>query len=252
MSPPIRDGSGNSIGSIRLGDGSEISEVRTGAGDVVFSAAPPIPNSAILQVDPVASFSSTDDGASITGSIPDESGNGNDLGNDQGGATVVDNGINGVLSLDFDRGPDEYSVSFPTIPQPTTTFAVVQYQDTSPHEVYGSASGGSEHIFQGHVNGTDRITAGTILSDGASDQNPHLFTLIFDGLNSVIRKDGSQVASGNAGANGLDGFRLGDSGVFTTNTNSLIGEVLPCSERLSQSEIDSQEQRIADKYGITL
>jgi len=36
MSPPIRDGSGNSIGSIRLGDGSEISEVRTGAGDVLF------------------------------------------------------------------------------------------------------------------------------------------------------------------------------------------------------------------------
>jgi hypothetical protein len=38
MSPPIRDGSGNDIGSIRLGDGSEISEVRTGAGDVLFNA----------------------------------------------------------------------------------------------------------------------------------------------------------------------------------------------------------------------
>jgi hypothetical protein len=38
MSPPIRDGSGSSIGSIRLGDGSEIAEVRTGAGDVLFSA----------------------------------------------------------------------------------------------------------------------------------------------------------------------------------------------------------------------
>jgi len=37
MSPPIRDGSGSSIGSIRLGDGSEISEVRTGGGDVLFS-----------------------------------------------------------------------------------------------------------------------------------------------------------------------------------------------------------------------
>jgi len=45
MSPPIRDGSGNDIGAIRLGDGSEISEVRTGAGDVLFSAAPPIPDS---------------------------------------------------------------------------------------------------------------------------------------------------------------------------------------------------------------
>jgi len=40
MSPPIRDGSSSSIGSIRLGDGSEISEVRTGAGDVLFSATP--------------------------------------------------------------------------------------------------------------------------------------------------------------------------------------------------------------------
>jgi len=45
MSPPIRDGSGNSIGSIRLGDGSEISEVRTGAGDVLFSGG--IPDSVV-------------------------------------------------------------------------------------------------------------------------------------------------------------------------------------------------------------
>jgi len=40
MSPPIREGSGNDIGSIRLGDGSEIAEVRTGAGDLLFSAIP--------------------------------------------------------------------------------------------------------------------------------------------------------------------------------------------------------------------
>jgi len=48
MSPPIRDGSGSSIGSIRLGDGSEISEVRTGAGDVLFSA---IPDSVVNNLD---------------------------------------------------------------------------------------------------------------------------------------------------------------------------------------------------------
>jgi len=47
MSPPIRDGSGNDIGAIRLGDGSEISEVRTGAGDVLFTAG--IPDSALTQ-----------------------------------------------------------------------------------------------------------------------------------------------------------------------------------------------------------
>jgi len=49
MSPPIRDGSGSSIGSIRLGDGSEIAEVRTGAGDVLFSAAIPIPASGVAR-----------------------------------------------------------------------------------------------------------------------------------------------------------------------------------------------------------
>jgi len=64
MSPPIRDGSGSSIGSIRLGDGTEISEVRTGAGDVLFSA---IPDSVVLQY--TATGSSVSDG-----SVPDDSG----------------------------------------------------------------------------------------------------------------------------------------------------------------------------------
>jgi len=48
MSPPIRDGSGSSIGAVRLGDGTEISEVRTGAGDVVFSGSA-IPDSEVWQ-----------------------------------------------------------------------------------------------------------------------------------------------------------------------------------------------------------
>ena len=57
MSPPIRDGSGNDIGSIRLGDGSEISEVRTGAGDVLFSA---IPDSVVSRPNDGRTFSESD------------------------------------------------------------------------------------------------------------------------------------------------------------------------------------------------
>ena len=55
MSPPIRDGSGNDIGAIRLGDGSEITEVRTGAGDVLFSAA--VPDSVTDRPNDAGSFS---------------------------------------------------------------------------------------------------------------------------------------------------------------------------------------------------
>jgi len=58
MSPPIRDGSGNGIGSIRLGDGSEISEVRTGAGDVLFSAIT-IPDSVVSRTDDDGSTSNS-------------------------------------------------------------------------------------------------------------------------------------------------------------------------------------------------
>lgn len=215
----------------------------------VLSSGPAIPDEAILQVDPTQSFSSGDDGTTIS-TIPDEIGT-LDLSNDSGGATVVENGINGVRSMDFDR-TDEYSVSFSTISQPTTIFIVVQYQDTSEHEVIGGDTSDNDQILQGHVNGNDRIFAGNTLSDGASDQNPHLFTLIFDGQNSIIHKDGQQVGSGNAGSKPLDGLRVGDAAEFSTNTNALIGEILPCSKRLSTTVIDGQEQRIASKYGITL
>ncbi len=208
-----------------------------------------IPDNAILQVDPTQSFTSGDDGATIS-TIPDEIGN-LDLANDSGGAVLVENGINGVRSMDFDR-PDEYAVSFPIVSQPTTIFIAIQFQDTNPHEVFGSNVSGSPHLFQGFVNENDRIFGGGTVSGPSSNTNPHLFTLIFDGANSVIRRDGSQVGSGDAGTNGLDGFRLGDSGEFNNNTNSLIGEVLPCNTRLSSGVIDQQESRIADKYGITL
>jgi len=63
MSPPIRDGSGNDIGAIRLGDGSEISEVRTGAGDVLFSGFS-IPDSGVSRF--LWEQNATDEWGSVT------------------------------------------------------------------------------------------------------------------------------------------------------------------------------------------
>jgi len=65
MSPPIRDGSGNSIGSIRLGDGSEISEVRTGAGDVLFAASPDVIER-FESANPLSNYNGATGGMSIT------------------------------------------------------------------------------------------------------------------------------------------------------------------------------------------
>jgi hypothetical protein len=91
MSPPIRDGSGSSIGSIRLGDGSEISEVRTGAGDVVFSA---IPDSVVSQYK--FEQDATDSEGNRDGTVS--------------GATFVQDGVEGTYAANFDGTDDSISL----------------------------------------------------------------------------------------------------------------------------------------------
>jgi hypothetical protein len=106
MSPPIRDGSGNSIGAIRLGDGSEISEVRTGAGDVLFSGSA-IPDSVIHH-------------------WPMDEGSGSNFADVEGSADVSDfngtwtsnNDFNGGAAPNFDQSDDLATAS----PQTPTEF----------------------------------------------------------------------------------------------------------------------------------
>jgi hypothetical protein len=95
MSPPIREGSGDSIGSIRLGDGSEISEVRTGAGDVLFDGGA-IPDSGLLN-----RYYISESGG--TSSITDLSGNMDLSGS---ASSVVSGAIDGSDALRFDGSGD--------------------------------------------------------------------------------------------------------------------------------------------------
>jgi hypothetical protein len=102
MSPPIRDGSGDSIGSIRLGDGSEIAEVRTGAGDVVFSA---IPDSVVLlpESDDLTHFSGDTGSFDINNNSPVyQTDNNNDLSLKSTASGVIgsDSGLDNYPSTD--------------------------------------------------------------------------------------------------------------------------------------------------------
>jgi len=98
MCPPIRDGSGSSIGNIRLGDGTEISEVRTGAGDVVFSAGPNIPDSV------VSLYAFEDD--SDTSVAVDSQGSGSNDANITGASYTTTAKV-GSLALSHDGSNDE-------------------------------------------------------------------------------------------------------------------------------------------------
>jgi len=115
MSPPIRDGSGSSIGSIRLGDGSEISEVRTGAGDVLFSAVtlPPVAASDLVAWYPFRAGTGEDitAGDSDFGDTTDYSATVNGATfKPSGGVTDIQTGPNSG-AFEFDGTDDFLSVS---------------------------------------------------------------------------------------------------------------------------------------------
>jgi len=110
MSPPIRDGSGSSIGSIRLGDGSEIAEVRTGAGDVLFSAISS-PDNPLFQY----LYNDTNDTTTVT----DESSNNNDgqVANGTSNISYSSDSVEGSHSLELsgdsiNTGTDFYENTF--------------------------------------------------------------------------------------------------------------------------------------------
>jgi hypothetical protein len=262
MSPPIRDGSGNSIGSIRLGDGSEIAEVRTGAGDVLFSG---LPASAIIQYD--ASAESFADG-DVVGTITDQI-NGNDL---TGSATYRAGVQNGKAVYRHSGGSDGFDGSVQTLSQPLTIIAVIasaaQVQGTNNQDRemiatndVGGGQGGEQALYwEGNSNHNWRLRAnktgqqfGNI--SGTVEPSPLLLTGILDGTNAELREDGATVGTGDSGSvdwgttltigrrnNGIDNTLNGD-----------LGEVIFYDKNLkSTGNLSSEEQRIATKWGITL
>jgi hypothetical protein len=160
MSPPIRDGSGNSIGAIRLGDGSEISEVRTGAGDVLFGATT-IADSALTQ-DLVAWYRFED------GDARDYASNAEFPNVTWGDSTAYDGTVNGV--------------SF----QPSG--GVTDFEN-----------GGNSGAFQGDGTGADGITVNGISGFGNDQPHTICFWIrldSFSGYPVFLGNDSSNNSSG--------------------------------------------------------
>jgi len=130
MSPPIRDGSGNDIGAIRLGDGTEISEVRTGAGDVLFTPTTPAPPSAI------ARYEFEND---VTDSF-----NNNDATDNTSAGFVT--GEVGSFAKDFDGSDDEVVLPFQL--DSSNDFSVIGFVN---FDVVG-ANDNPDHIVGGRDN----------------------------------------------------------------------------------------------------
>jgi len=226
-------------------DGTDVQEI-TVDGDVVFSAGPGLPANTIAQ------YNALDDGQS-TGSIttvPDQFAN-LDL---TGTASLVSSGINGKQSYEFNGTTDEVERNFSTpFTQPFTVIAVGEVKDKNEaYTLFTGFSGRTELFFNAFTDNWSMFAGGAEVKGGPGDTIAVL-TAAFDGANSFLRVNGTQVDSGNVGSNDPGGVILGYNKTFNTRyLNGYIGEVLIIDGVPSSQIISDEETRIANAYNITI
>lgn len=211
-----------------------------------------IPDSAIAQYDAQAAFGSGDEG-STTSSWVDELGN-YDLSG--GSPTVVGSGINGYRSVDFD-GDDLLDNTNPTESQPNTIFLVTDAGFSSSHTTTrapfsGPATARNQIGWSGSDTEWQSYAGSAMTGSGVTTVDTAIFTVVFDGTNSVSRVNGSEAISKDAGSYDLGGIALGARSDSAEYYDGLIGEAVVCNARVSSSDIQSEEQRLADKWDITI
>jgi len=94
-------------------------------------------------------------------------------------------------------------------------------------------------------------TSTTTITESSPTFGLQVYTFVFNGTSSEIRESGNSLVTGNAGANGFDGFRLGK--IRQSVLASLrIGQVLIYNSALSGNDLADVESWLADKGGLTL
>jgi len=175
----------------------------------------------------------------------DETGNGHDL--TAGTApTYIADGIDGNPVVRF-GGVDEFlDVAFSTISQPYSVFILFQFQSFDSNDlnfVTGPETGSGGLNFTSDMTGNDTYTinSGSSIRGGTVDTNPSIFSNILDGASSAMRKNGSQIASGDAGGDGMQGLSVGDNGSGAENAEIDVVEILVYPQDKSGIQSDVEE-----------
>lgn len=164
-----------------------------------------------------------------TSTVTDETANGFDLTGTYSGVIGLIEGIDAGL---FDGTDDLLDVAFTELSQPTTISCLIKLEDATSEfkHVYDSESGDNTHTllkndFGGWKADASRASQSTPIG-GSLSTNPTILTVLFNGSNSVLRQDGTQIGSGDIGANGLNGITMGGRADGVNKANFSILEWL--------------------------
>jgi hypothetical protein len=246
MSPPIRDGSGSSIGSIRLGDGSEISEVRTGAGDVLFSA---IPDSVVAN-GRASEYDGSQWVADIGPNLPDAGGN-------PAQKQITENSTTFDV-VEYQRSNGDFSettnISLSGDPQAV----ILAFKQRTPN------SGNNEHALDGpsanqftYLNSSStnhRVISGSSDAAGGSP-NSDFFVGTIEGDGSTLRfiindNTSSPLLSDSNGFDNLTGLRLGRQGGGSGSFANVDIAEYTVLENHTDSDRNQEIDRQMKKFGL--
>lgn len=210
--------------------------------------------------DSAKTTSATDDG-DVVGAWEDQSGNSNDVLQ----TTTADkpllklNIVNSKPVIRFDGTNDDLSIgSFVAeLSQPNTIFVVIEVRNLNNDAFWvfdGQDIVGSQNELRAQT-ATDpdiwAIIAGASLTGGDIIRDEIiLIGAKYDGGDSEIKQNDVVTASGNAGTEGLDGFRIGSRRNNTSYFDGDVAEVLIYNVNLSTLERQQVEDYFNSRYVI--
>jgi len=182
----------------------------------------------------------------------DETGNGYDL--TAGAApTYKTSTLNGNPVVRFDGVDDFLNTTFSALSQPNHIFIVMDINSfsTSSNDIFFDGNGGGRHIF--FIPGADnfRMFAGSALDGSSPDTSTHIYSTLWDGASSHLRRDGTELLSGHVGSKDLSGLTVGADNGGEGNAEIDVGEMLIYPEDKSSIEADV-ESYLSDKWGIAV
>jgi len=255
MTPPISiDGTDITGATI---DGTDVTEI-TVDGDTVFSAGPDLPPSTVAHFD--ATLLSLNDGDPVT-TWPDQI-SGNDA-TDVNPPTFRSSGINGNPAIEFDGTNDEMEANIGAFNQPLTFGIVYKFNDTSATTTILTSKGSDELQFkfrspdfyehfldQGGDSGAFDIPKSPTTSPTISIHSYDFSTGRFRD-NATNLSFSTRSFSGNAGNVSLINLTIGNN-TFDQRFTGEVSEIMVYDSFLTLTEVQNEETRLSNKYGITI
>jgi hypothetical protein len=195
----------------------------------------PIPLTGLADGDPVSTF--TDRTALTAGFVASSTAR----------PLYKTNIINGRPVLRFDGVNDAMTCAL-AYSQPATILVVAEMRNGG--RLIDGANNPSM-AFTAERSGNVSTYAGSFVDVAQSlPTGMHLWTLIFNGASSSIRKDGTQVSTANPGTNAQTTSRIGSIWNSTGFSDADVAEFVVYSHALTTTELATVEGLLRTKYGL--